>query len=155
MLGAPGLDTVRQVRSQESRVEGQNHLPRPVGHAAFDAAQDMVGFLGCRCALLAHVELLINQHPQALLLTVLLNSSSTQPVFVLGIAMSCTWQDAELGLAELQEVRMGPPLKPLQVPLGGIPSLQPVDHTTHLGVVGKHAEGALNPTVHVANKDVK
>jgi len=35
-----------------TRVEGQNTLPRPAGHASFDAAQDMVGketldYLGC------------------------------------------------------------------------------------------------------------
>ena len=44
--------------SQKSRTEGQSHLPRPAGHAAFDAAQDMVGFLGCKCTLLACVELI-------------------------------------------------------------------------------------------------
>jgi len=35
--------------SHESGVKGQNHCPRPAGHASFDAAQDTVGFLGCRC----------------------------------------------------------------------------------------------------------
>lgn len=34
------LNTVLQVESQESRVEGQNHLPHPVCHDSFDAAQD-------------------------------------------------------------------------------------------------------------------
>ena len=41
-----------------TRAEWQNHLPQPAGHASFDAAQDMVGFLGCRHTLLGHVELL-------------------------------------------------------------------------------------------------
>lgn len=36
-----------------------------------------------------------------------------------------------------------------------VPSLQHVDHTTHRGVVGKLAEGSLDPTVRVADKDVK
>ena len=36
------MDAVLQVGSHKSRVEGQNPLPRPAGHAAFDAAQDMV-----------------------------------------------------------------------------------------------------------------
>ena len=45
MLGAPELDTALQVWSHQSRGEGQNHLPRPAGHASFDAAQDAVGFL--------------------------------------------------------------------------------------------------------------
>ncbi|GAB0197840.1 hypothetical protein GRJ2_002249400 [Grus japonensis] len=50
---------------------------------------------------------------------------------------------------------MGPPLKPVKVRLDGIPSLQHVDCITQLGVVGKLAEGALDPIVHVADKDVK
>ncbi|KAK4806684.1 hypothetical protein QYF61_027685 [Mycteria americana] len=36
-----------------------------------------------------------------------------------------------------------------------IPSLQRVDHMTQLGVISKLAEGALNPTVRVADNDVK
>ncbi|KAK4830147.1 hypothetical protein QYF61_008635 [Mycteria americana] len=75
-------------------------------------------------------------------------------VFVLWIAPTQV-QDLALGLAELHEVHTGPPLKPVTVTLDGIPSLQCVDHTTQLGVIGKLAEGALKPTVHVANKDVK
>jgi len=68
MLGAPELDAGLQVGSQESRVKGQNPLPRPAGHAALDAAQDTVGFLGGKRTLPAHVELLIHQYPQGLLL---------------------------------------------------------------------------------------
>jgi len=50
------------------------------------------------------------------------------PVFVLGIALTHV-QDIALGLAELK-IRMGPPLKPVQVPLDSIPSLQCVDCPT-------------------------
>ena len=64
-------------------------------------------------------------------------------------------QDLALGLIEPHEVCTGPPLKPAQVPLDGIPSRQRGDRTTQLGVVGKLAEDALNPTVHVTDKDVK
>jgi len=39
---------------------------------------------------------------------------------------------------------MGPPFKPVQVPLDDIPSLQCVDCTTQLGVVGRLAEGVLD-----------
>jgi len=35
------------------------------------------------------------------------------------------------------------------------PFLQRVNHSTQLGVIRKLAEGSLNPTVHVADKDVK
>jgi len=47
VLRAPELDAGLQVGSHESGVEGQNHLPRPAGHADFDAAQNTVGLLGC------------------------------------------------------------------------------------------------------------
>ncbi|GAB0191166.1 hypothetical protein GRJ2_001581900 [Grus japonensis] len=64
-------------------------------------------------------------------------------------------QDLALGLVELHVVRMDLPLKPVKVPVDGIPSLQRVDRTTQIGVISKLAEGTLDPTVHVANKDVK
>ena len=48
VLGSPELDAVLQVGSHESGGEGQNPLPRPASHASFDAAQDTVGFLGCK-----------------------------------------------------------------------------------------------------------
>ncbi|KAK4822236.1 hypothetical protein QYF61_011877 [Mycteria americana] len=60
-------------------------------------------------------------------------------------------KDLALGLVELHEAY----LKPVKAPLDGIPSLQHINCTTQLDVVDKLAEGALNPTIHVANKDVK
>ena len=101
-----------------------------------------------------HVELLINQHPQVLLLRATLDPFSTQPVFVLGVASTHAHHLA-LGLVELHAVRTGPPLQPVQVPPDGIPSLQLVDRTTLFDIIGKFAECVLNPTVYVANKDVK
>ena len=121
LLRAPELDTVLQVGSQQREVEGQNHLSQPAGHA-FDAAQDTVGLLDCERTLLGHVELLINQHPQVLLLRVALNPFSAQPVVVLVIALTHV-QDLALGLVDLHEVRMGPLLKPVKVSLDGIPIL--------------------------------
>jgi len=50
-----------------------------------------------------------------------------------------TLQDPALGLVELYVVHAGPPLQPVKVPLNGIPSLQRINHTTQLGVVGKLA----------------
>jgi len=48
---------------------------------------------------------------------------------------------------------MGPPLKPVQIPLDHIPSTWHANHTTLLGVTCKLAEGALNPTICVVYKD--
>jgi len=85
MLGAPELDAILQVGSHESRVKGRNPLPRPTGHPSLDAAHDTVGFLGCRCTLLAHVELLIHQYPQVLLLRAALEPLSAQPALIIGL----------------------------------------------------------------------
>jgi len=48
-----------------------------------------------------------------------------------------------------------PLVKTVKVPLDGIPSLQCVNYTTQLGVVGRLAGIALDPTVHITDKDVK
>jgi len=140
--------------SHESRVKGQNPLPRPAGHAALDAVQDTVGFLGSQRTSPAHVELLTHRYPQVLLLRAALKPLSAQPVLVSGIAPTHV-QDLALGLVALHVVHSGPPLQPVKVPLDGVPSLQSVNPTTQLGVVSRLAEGALSPTVHVADKDIE
>ena len=61
-----------------TRAEGHNHSPRPAGHACLDPARDMVDLLGCECTLLGHIELLVNQHPQVLLLMAALKATCYQ-----------------------------------------------------------------------------
>jgi len=134
------------VESHQSRAEGQNPLPRPAGHAAGDAAQDMVGLLGCECTLLDHVQLLIHQYPQVLLVRAAHNPFIPQSVLIPGIALTQV-QDLALGLVEPHEVHISSLLKLVQVPLDGTASLRRVDRTTYLGVVGKLAEGALDPAM--------
>jgi len=95
------------------------------------------------------VETLINQHPKVLLLRAAFNPFPTQPVFVLGIALTQV-QDLALGLVELQEVCSGPPLKPVKVSLDCVPSLEHGDHTRQLDVTGKFAEDALNDPVSIS-----
>ncbi|KAK4824658.1 hypothetical protein QYF61_017031 [Mycteria americana] len=146
VLRAPELDAVLQVGSQQSRVEGQNHLPRPAGHASFDAAQDTVGLLGCKRTLSAHVQLFIHQYPQVLFRRAALDHIIPQPVLKLRIALTQV-QDLALGLVEPQEVHTGPLLQLVQVCLDGIPSFYRVNCTTQLGVICKLAEGALNLAV--------
>jgi len=133
------------MRSHQSRAEQQNHLPRPAGHVAFDAAQDKVGFLGCECTLVAHVQLFIHQYPQVLLSRVGLDPFIPQPVLIVGVVLTQV-QDLALGLVEPHEVHTGPLLKLVQVPLDGIPSFWCVNCTTQLGVICKLAEGALDLT---------
>jgi len=86
VLRAPELDAGLQVGSHQSRVDGQNHLPHPGGHAALDAAQDAVGFLGCKCTLSPHVQLFIHQYPQVLLSRAPLNPFIAQPVLIPGVS---------------------------------------------------------------------
>lgn len=57
--GSTELDTA-QVGCHKNWVEAQNALPRPAGHAALDAAQHTVGFLGCKCIRLGRVEFLLS-----------------------------------------------------------------------------------------------
>ncbi|KAK4806889.1 hypothetical protein QYF61_012610 [Mycteria americana] len=112
--------------------------------------QDTIGFLGCKCTLLAHVQLFIYLYiPKAAL-----NPFIPQSVLILGIA-STQVQDLALGLVEPHEVHMGPLLGLVQVPLDGIPSLRRVNRTTQLGVICKFAEGALDPAVYVIDEDIK
>ena len=148
------LNAILQVGSQQSRVEGQNHLPPPAGHASFDAAQDTVGFLSCESTLPAHAQLFIYQYPQVLLLRAALNPFIPQPVLILGIA-PIQVQDLALGLVEPREVHTDPLLKFVQVPLDVISSLRRVNCTTQLSVICKLAEGTLNPVVYVIDEDIE
>jgi len=86
VLGASGLDSVLQMGPHEGRVEGGNHLPLPAGHHSFDSTQDTVGLLGCKCALLANVQLLVHQDPQVFLGRGALKEFISQSVFVSRIA---------------------------------------------------------------------
>lgn len=73
---------------------------------------------------------------------------------ILGIALTQV-RDLALGPVKLHEVHIDPPLKPVQVPLNGIPSLLPcgVDHASELGVVSELVECVS--TAHAADKDIK
>ncbi|KAK4826723.1 LOW QUALITY PROTEIN: hypothetical protein QYF61_010976 [Mycteria americana] len=152
VLRAPELDAVLQVGSHQSRAEGQNHLPRPAGHASLDAAQDTAGLLGCERTLLGHVQLFIHQYPKVLLRRAALDHIIPQPVLKPRIAPT---QDPALGLAEPHEVHPGPLLQLVQVALDDIPSFWRVSCTTQLGVICKLAEGALNITVNVIDENIQ
>ena len=63
-------------------------------------------------------------------------------------------RDLALGLAEPHELHMGTPLKNVQVFLDGNPIFYSANFTTQLGLIHRLAEGTLNPTAYVVNKDV-
>lgn len=80
--------------------------------------------LGCGHTLPAHIELLIHEHPQVLILRAALSAFSAQPVFVLGIA-SAHLQDLALGLVELEvQGSHSPTSEVCQGAMGAIPSLK-------------------------------
>lgn len=113
-----------------------------------DAAQDVFGFLGRRCSLLAPVQLFIHKNPKVLFHRTDLHEFFCQSVLS-GIALT---QLQRLALVEPQEVLMFPLLQFVQVPLDGIPSLCS-SCTAQLYAICKLAEGVLGPTV--MNKDTK
>ncbi|KAK4827142.1 LOW QUALITY PROTEIN: hypothetical protein QYF61_014736 [Mycteria americana] len=105
-LHGPPLDLLPQV-----------HVLLTLGAPDLNAVLQPRIRLGCKHTLPGHGELLINQHPQVLLLRAALNPFSTQPVFVLGIALTHV-QDLALGLVELYGVRIGPTSQACQGPSG-------------------------------------
>jgi len=91
-------------------------LPQLDEHASFDAAQDMVGFLGCENTLMAHIQLPVHQYSQVFFnRTVLL----TYPMGLIiltshrGSIAMIHMQNFALGFVELHEVQMCPLLKPV------------------------------------------
>ena len=72
----------------------------------------------------------------------------------MGVALTEV-QDLALGFVEPHELHLDPLLKPVYVPLDGIPSFRCVDCTPPLGVICKLAEGTLDSTVSVTNEDIK
>jgi len=75
-------------------------------------------------------------------------------VLILGIALAQV-QDLALGLVEPHKVHVGTVLGLVQVPLGDIPALRCVEHTTHLRDFRQLADGALDPAVYVTDDNIK
>jgi len=84
--------------------------------------------------------------PKSSLAGLLSSPSSPQPVLIPGVAPT-QMQDVVHVLVEPHEVHTGPPLKPVQVPLAGIPSLRHADHTTQRCVICKLAESGFDAAV--------
>jgi len=89
VLRTPHLDAVLQVMFHQCRVEGQDHLPWPAGHASFDAAQDMVSVLGCEDTVLPYVQLPSTSTPKPFSILMSLSLDCLNPV-----------QDLALGFVE-------------------------------------------------------
>ena len=64
-------------------------------------------------------------------------------------------QQLALGLVEPFFVHVDPLLKPVQVPVDGIPSFCSTSRTTQLGVISKFARDPFDLTIYVMDKDVQ
>ena len=65
--GSQELDTVLQVRPDQSSVEEEDHLCSPASHTPFNALQDAIGLFGYEGTLLAHGLHVVYQDSQILL----------------------------------------------------------------------------------------
>ena len=107
------------MESHGSRVEGQKHLVNLLVTCLLMQLKIQLAFWAA--SVHCHVMLKLS-HCQIFLLRAAPKPFSTHPVSVLEIALTQV-QDLMLGLVELHEVGMGSPLKSVQAPLDGIPSL--------------------------------
>ena len=96
----PHTNTELQARPHQYRAENQDHLPHPAGHTSFDPAQDVIGLLGCKHMLLAHVQLFDHQNSQVLLQRAALSEFFFQSVPISKIALT-HMQYLVLGLLNL------------------------------------------------------
>ncbi|KAK4810530.1 LOW QUALITY PROTEIN: hypothetical protein QYF61_004493 [Mycteria americana] len=151
-VGGPKLNTVFEVWPHQCRVQGHDHFPSPAGHAIFDTSQDAIGFLGHLGTLLAHIQAAVNQHSQVLFCLAAFQPLFPKPVALHGVAVA---QDLALGLVEPHTIDLGPSNQPVQVPLQSLPTLKQINTPTQLGVICKLTEGALDPFIHIIDKDIK
>lgn len=96
----------------------------------------------------SHLPVLPNPSPQVC------SHFIPKAALILGFTLTQV-EDLALDLVELLKVALGPLLKPVKVPLGDIPSLSSINHTTHLGVISRFAGSALNPLDYVSNEDTE
>lgn len=126
----------------QSGAEEQNCLSHPTSTLLGMQPRTQLAF----CAVSSHCWLMSNLSSISTSLQVLLraalNPFSASLCLCLGLSRCRTLRLALLNFIRFIQAQ----LKPVLVPLDGIPSLRCADHTSQLGVVGKLAEGALNPT---------
>jgi len=85
---SPDLDTILQVRPDQSRAEEQDHLPSPAGHTPFNALQDPIGLLGHQDTLLAHDHPVVHLDPWVPHCRTPLQQVMFQPVLTLAVIPS-------------------------------------------------------------------
>ncbi|KAJ7424668.1 hypothetical protein BTVI_05753 [Pitangus sulphuratus] len=86
----------------------------------------MFGFLGYKCALLAHAQPLLHQHLQVLLVRPALNLFTLQPGLISGVALTQVQDHHFVLFIEPYDIHIGPLLELVQVLLDGILSFRSV-----------------------------
>ena len=81
------------------RAEREQPPSLPADYLSFDAAQDTVGFPGCKCTLLDHIQLSIRKDQQDFLLRPTFKENFSQSVHIPGITLIQV-QNLALGLVE-------------------------------------------------------
>ncbi|KAK4817942.1 hypothetical protein QYF61_002786 [Mycteria americana] len=99
VVGGPKLNTGFEVRPHQC-------CPSPAGHAISDTSQDAIGFLGHLGTLLAHIQAVVNQHPQVLLCWAAFQPLFPKPVALHGVAVAQV-QDLALGLVKPHTIDLG------------------------------------------------
>lgn len=107
----------------------KNLLFLPADHVAFDA--NAIGFLGCERTLLGLAQLFIHQLPKSFSTGLLSTHSFSNLCWYWGL----TKPMFALGCVEFHDIREGSLVKPVEVPLDDIPSLQQMNCTIQLASV--------------------
>ncbi|KAJ7422829.1 hypothetical protein BTVI_12175 [Pitangus sulphuratus] len=145
----PKLDTGLEMWPHQCRVQQNNHFPSLAGHTVWDTIQNAIGLLGHLDTLLAHVQLAVNQHPQ-----VLFHWATFQPLIPKSVMLHGVVVTA-LGLVELHPIGFNPSIKPVQIPLESLPTLQQINTPTQFDVICKLIEDVLDPLIHIFDNDIK
>lgn len=120
------------MRLYEGRTSGDNHFSCPTGHSCFVAASGTVGLLSYMCTLQAHVLLLIHWNTQVLLCKSAPSELFDQSAHIPGITLA-QMQYLALGFIESHLVHLGLHLKPVHIPLCGIPAFYCIICISHPG----------------------
>ena len=149
MLEAPKLNAVLKVGYHKRSVEGENDVVWSARYASLDAAQDTIGFLGCKHIWLGHTPFCIlrfsSTDTSKSFFTELLFIHSSSSLYECLRFPHCRCRTIAVGVLSLMNC-MGPGLSVWH-------PLSPVWQLHHCLALSTNLLSALNPTVHVI--DVK
>ena len=88
-------------------LEENSQFPGPAGHPSSHAGQDAIGLLGHLGTPLAHVQPVVDQHPQVLFCWAAFQTLFPKPTPVLGVVMT-QGQDPTLTILECHVIELSP-----------------------------------------------